>query len=551
MEFVDLKLSQILQDNITSLGYTKPTPIQEQSLPPILKGQDVAGLAQTGTGKTAAFLVPLIERILRTEAFIQNPGNEALQEFNERVIADWKPNQFFLVLLPTRELAEQVLENFTKLVNNMPIRGVSIYGGTGYEKQIDALKKGVQFIFATPGRLIDLYKEHLVDLKQARGVVFDEADRMFDMGFKDDMKYILQRLPNDRQFMVFSATLNLEVLNTAYQFGSNPVEINISRDQTSAENVKDYLFHVGEEEKPQHLLSLLKKYNPKQAIIFTNFKHNVERIAQFLSQNDFPAIAISSLLTQAQRTRVISQFKETNNINIMVATDIAARGLDIQGVDLVINFELPNDCETYVHRIGRTGRASSLGTALSLCCDKDVESLSRIEDYLKRKVDVQYLEDSELIKEFKEYKEQRDFRGSRERDGKFTKDGKGGRRDSRDQRYSGDRKGGGSSSQERNRYQGVKNKDQGKHQTENKNHSKFSKHSGEAKHYNKPNSTGSVGGTNSKPKVEGKYKVQQHGSSAKVRTHKVSGAQDRLNTRLTKSAGFGSKIVNFFQKLFK
>lgn len=260
MDFVEFNLSPVLLENILSLGYKAPTPIQDQAIPPLLTGQDLAGLAQTGTGKTAAFLIPLIERILRTEQSIQNPEAEKIAE---RVIKDWKPNQFFLVLLPTRELAEQVLENFNSLAKNLPLKAVSIYGGTGYEKQIDALKKGVQFIFATPGRLIDLYKDHLVDLKLVRGIVFDEADRMFDMGFKDDMKFILQRIPNDRQFLVFSATLNLEVLNTAYQFGSNPVEINISRDKTSAENVKDYLFHVGDSEKPQHLISLIKKYKPK------------------------------------------------------------------------------------------------------------------------------------------------------------------------------------------------------------------------------------------------------------------------------------------------
>jgi ATP-dependent RNA helicase RhlB len=240
-----------------------------------------------------------------------------------------------------------------------------------------------------------------VDLKQVRAIVFDEADRMFDMGFKDDMKFILQRVPRERQLLVFSATLNFDVMNTIYQFGSEPVEINISRDQTRAENVTDEIFHVGSDEKPQHLLSLLKKHNPKQAIIFTNFKMSVERIAKFLVDNGIPAMAISSLLTQAQRNRVIEQFKAENDMNILVATDVAARGLDIKGVDLVINFELPMDSESYVHRIGRTGRAGTTGHAYSLVGDKDIESLSRIEDYLKHKINVGYLENDQLIKDFK------------------------------------------------------------------------------------------------------------------------------------------------------
>lgn len=399
MEFSEWQWSPEILKNIEDLGYKNPTPIQEQSIPVVLTGQDVAGLAQTGTGKTAAFLLPLIERVVRS----QSQENDELTL--KRKIPDWKSNHFVLILLPTRELADQVLENFISYTKNLPLKGVSIYGGIGYEKQKQALKSGVQFVFATPGRLIDLYKEHLIDLRMVRAIVFDEADRMFDMGFKDDMKYILQRVPKDRQFLVFSATLNLDVLGTAYQFGSNPVEVNISRDKATAENVKDRLYHVGDSDKPQHLISLLKKNNSRQTIIFTNFKNNVERIAQFLSANQFPAIAISSLMTQAQRTRVIEQFKATNEKNILVATDIAARGLDIQGVDLVINYELPMDCETYVHRIGRTGRANAEGTALNLCSDKDIDSLSRIEDFLKRKIDTDYLESSQLVIEFTPFSE--------------------------------------------------------------------------------------------------------------------------------------------------
>ncbi|MGZ3690714.1 MAG: helicase-related protein, partial [Pseudobdellovibrio sp.] len=238
-------------------------------------------------------------------------------------------------------------------------------------------------------------------LKQVAAIVFDEADRMFDMGFKDDMKYILGRVPRERQFLVFSATLNFDVLNTAYQFGAEPVEINISRDQAKAENVKDSIMHLGHDEKPQHLLSILKKVNPKQAMIFTNFKHNVDRIAMFLADNGIPAMGISSLMNQAQRNKVIEKFKAENDQNILVATDVAARGLDINGVDLVVNFEMPQDAESYVHRIGRTGRAGNEGTAISLICDRDIDSLARVEDYTKKKIDTSYLEDAELVKDFK------------------------------------------------------------------------------------------------------------------------------------------------------
>lgn len=400
MKFSELNLESSLLSAIQKLNYDDCTPIQEQAMPIVLDGKDVAGLAQTGTGKTAAFVIPLMERILRARPAAGDVTEEQIAINTKRAFTDWKPQNFILILVPTRELAEQVQENITKLSVDSGLRGFAIYGGTGYDRQKEALKNGVEFIVATPGRLIDLYKEHLVDLKQVRAIVFDEADRMFDMGFKEDMKFILQRVPRERQLLVFSATLNFDVLNTIYQFGSEPVEINISRDQTKAENVKDQIFHVGSDEKPQHLLSLLKVHNPKQAIIFTNFKMSVERIAKFLVDNGVPAMAISSLLTQAQRNRVIEQFKAENNMNILVATDVAARGLDIKGVDMVINFELPMDSESYVHRIGRTGRAGTTGQAFSLVGDKDIESLARIEDYLKHKIEVGYLENDQLVKDF-------------------------------------------------------------------------------------------------------------------------------------------------------
>lgn len=403
MKFSELNLESSLFSAIEKSGFADCTPIQEQSIPVILDGKDVAGLAQTGTGKTAAFLIPIMERILRARPLPADSSEELKALVAKRAFPDWKPQNFILILVPTRELAEQVQDNITKLSVDSGLRGFAIYGGTGYDKQKEALKNSVEFIVATPGRLIDLFKENLVDLKQVRAIVFDEADRMFDMGFKDDMKFILQRVPRDRQFLVYSATLNFDVLNTAYQFGSEPVEVNISRDQAKAENVKDQIFHVGNDEKPQHLLSLIKAYNPKQMIVFTNFKHNVERVAKFLTDNELPAMAISSLITQAQRNRVIEQFKAENHLNILVATDVAARGLDIKGVDLVINYELPNDSESYVHRIGRTGRAGTEGKAFSLVSDKDIDSLYRIEEYLKHKIEIGFLEDDKLIKDFKPF----------------------------------------------------------------------------------------------------------------------------------------------------
>lgn len=391
MKYSELNLEIRLNSAIEKLNYVEMTPIQEKAIPLVLAGSDVSGLAQTGTGKTAAFLVPLIERILRTQ----------IDPSHERAFKNWLPISHILILVPTRELADQINENVIKISEGTGIKSYPLYGGTGYEKQKEALKSGLQFIVSTPGRLLDLYKENFVDLKQVQAIVFDEADRMFDMGFKDDMKYILGRVPRDRQFLVFSATLNFDVLNTAYQYGAEPVEINISRDQAKADNVQDFLMHVGDGEKPQQLLSLLKKENPKQAMIFTNYKHNVDRVTKFLMDNKVPAMGISSLNSQPQRNLVIEKFKAENDQNILVATDVAARGLDIKGVDLVINYEMPQDAESYVHRIGRTGRAGREGKAFSLVSDKDIDSLKRVEEYTKKKIENFFLEDADILKEYK------------------------------------------------------------------------------------------------------------------------------------------------------
>ncbi len=423
MNFSELNLSNPILKSIEKLGYQSCTPIQEQAIPPLIEGKDVAGLAQTGTGKTAAFLIPLIDRVLRSLTISQSlaagintdssqPIDVAEEQLNKlRAFPDWKSFHKVLILVPTRELVEQVYENFNQLAGETSLKACTIYGGTSYDKQKEALRNGTTFIIATPGRLLDLYKENLIDFKHVRAVVFDEADRMFDMGFKDDMKYILQRIPQDRQFLVFSATLNFEVLNTAYEFGSSPVEINMSKDQTKSENVEDSIFHLGQEEKSSYLLSLLKIHKPKQVIIFSNYKNQIEPLVQFLRKNNIPALGLSSLITQNQRNRVIQQFKEENpnadenSIQVLVATDVAARGLDIQGVDLVINYEMPQDPESYVHRIGRTGRAGAKGKALSFVGDKDVDSLVRIEEFLKHKLNVSWLDEENIIKDFAPYKQ--------------------------------------------------------------------------------------------------------------------------------------------------
>lgn len=411
-KFADWNLHEELTKSINELGFDTPTPIQNRCIPLILSNQDVAGLAQTGTGKTAAFLIPMIEKILNSQKVTDETSAKPHFE-------NWQDNNFILVLVPTRELVSQVIDNFKQLTKHSNLKAVFLYGGVGYDEQIANLKKPYQFIVATPGRLIDLYKEGHLDLKQARAAIFDEADRMFDMGFQDDVFFILRRMPKDRQLLMFSATLNLHVTQMAYQVHSNPVEIDVSRDQVTADNVEDFISHLAHEEKPKYLLTLLKKYQPKQVIIFSNFKSKVARITDFLNNNGHSALGISSLLSQNQRNNVMKRFKGDNQHNILVATDVAARGLDIQGVDMVINYELPDDAENYVHRIGRTGRAERKGQAFSFVSDKDVEALMRIEEYLKEKLEVLWLEDNEFVDDFKAFPEDQerrprgDFKGKR------------------------------------------------------------------------------------------------------------------------------------------
>lgn len=543
MKYSELNLDSRLNTAIEKLNYSEATAIQEQTIPHILEGKDVAGLAQTGTGKTAAFLIPLIERILRTQTTPED----------NRAFKNWNIRSFILILVPTRELADQINENVTKLADGTGLKSYPLYGGTGYEKQKEALQSGLQFIVSTPGRLIDLYKENHVDLKQVSAIVFDEADRMFDMGFKDDMKYILSRVPRERQFLVFSATLNFDVLNTAYQFGAEPVEINISRDQAKAENVKDCIIHLGHNEKPQHLLSILKKVNPKQAMIFTNFKHNVDRIAMFLMQNGIPAMGISSLMNQTQRNKVIEKFKAENDQNILVATDVAARGLDINGVDLVVNFEMPQDAESYVHRIGRTGRAGNEGKAYSLICDRDIDSLSRVEDYTKKKIDADFLEDTDLVKDFKPFNsEENVFKKRMDRprhSGKFDRGGdRGDRSDSGVERQRDDRPPRDSRDQRDRRPKAVK--------PDNEARSTFNKKQNrEPRHPNrqqaKPINSVVTTGTSSAVANKEKFKNQNSSTAKPSQAGSTRNFRSNTNTKTKASSKtISQKVKSFFQKIF-
>lgn len=545
---------------VEALKFANCTPIQEQAIPVILAGKDVAGLAQTGTGKTAAFVLPLLDRLIRSKENQSDIPVETKENDPRPIFTQWKKNNFILVLVPTRELAEQVCDNVRKLGDSSGASSVAIYGGVGYEQQKKSLKAGVDFIVATPGRLIDLYKEHDVDLGQARAVVFDEADRMFDMGFKDDMKYILRRVPKDRQFLVFSATLNFDVLNTAYEFGAQPVEVNISRDQAKAEHVRDELFHVGFDEKPKFLLSVLQKHKPRQAIIFSNFKHNVDRIAKFLTLNGVPAMGISSLISQNQRTRIMELFRAENDRNILVATDVAARGLDIKGVDLVLNFELPDDAENYVHRIGRTGRAGAEGKAFSFVGDRDVEALQRIESYLGHKITIGWLEENEIIKEFKPYPRESD----RDRKSFSVRPG-GGQKSHSDQgprqgfQGKGEHRGGGPREHRADHRGGQNYRDrQGSRPQEKPRDGKFSREARGPRDQQKPNEQRPQQNFQSRNERGPNRNDRFNGANNPRRPHPSRGPSGGSRPAYTHKPGSGAapsanvlaKVAGFFKKLF-
>ena len=423
MKFDQLNLSKKVLDGIRKCDFKECTPVQEAVIPLILEGKDIDGLSQTGTGKTAAFLIPLIERVLQSikassddlslavkeakgETTNNKDSNHTTDKKNKWAYPNWKKGHFILILDPTRELAQQVYDDLIKLKGDTSIKPVLIHGGSKYESQKEELAADFNFTISTPGRLIDLYKQHVIDLKQCRGIVFDEADRMFDMGFKSDMQFLLYRIPKHRQILLFSATLSFDVTQMIYQFGANPVEFNFSRDDIKAENIDDQLFHIGADQKPQYLLSILKKFKPQQAIVFSNFKNQISRVVHFLNENGYQTVGMSSLLPQSQRKQVIEHFKTATKQSILVATDLAARGLDIKELDMVINFELPEQPENYIHRMGRTGRAGRSGQAVSLSGEKDIEALGRIEAYLKNKIKVGWLEDEEIIQDFKGFPQQ-------------------------------------------------------------------------------------------------------------------------------------------------
>jgi len=369
MSFSDLGLSPELLRAVSEKGYATPTPIQAQAIPPVLAGRDVLAGAQTGTGKTAAFVLPILQRL----------GGAG---------AGRAPRA--LVLTPTRELAAQIADNARVYGKYVPLRTVVVFGGVGINPQIDALRRGCDLLIATPGRLLDLAEQGALDLRSVQCVVLDEADRMLDMGFIHAIKRVLKMLPAQRQSLMFSATYSEEIRELASRFVRNPATIEVAARNATADKVEQHVYRVSKEHKRHLLAHLIDDGGWHQVLVFTRTKHGANRLAQQLEGNGIRSAAIHGNKSQSARVRALADFK-SNKVTALVATEVAARGLDIKELPHVVNYELPNVPEDYVHRIGRTARAGTTGKAVSLVSPDENGLLKDIERLLRRSIPVQAL----------------------------------------------------------------------------------------------------------------------------------------------------------------
>jgi len=360
LSFENLKLSASILKALNTQGYEHPTPIQEQSIPSILDRKDLLGCAQTGTGKTAAFALPVLHLL---------EGRERKDPRKRNISA--------LILSPTRELAIQISESFTDYGKHTGLKHLAIFGGVSINAQISALKGGVDVLIATPGRLVDLMSQRVISLKHVEILILDEADRMLDMGFINDVKKVIAAVPSHRQTLLFSATMPKEITGLADSILRNPVKVEVTPVSSTAEKINQSVYAVEKKDKAALLVHVLKNREMKSVLVFTRTKFGADKLVKVLAKADIKADAIHGNKTQNARQKALGNFKD-GKIRVLVATDIAARGIDVDELKYVINFELPNQPETYVHRIGRTGRAGNEGTAFSFCEPEEVEYLRDI-----------------------------------------------------------------------------------------------------------------------------------------------------------------------------
>ena len=372
MNFADLRLIEPLLRAVSTAGYTVATPIQAKAIPHALEGRDVLGCAQTGTGKTAAFALPILQRLSK-ETIDRAPGAH--------------PKARCLILSPTRELATQISDDFRAYGKFLHLRQTVIFGGVNQNPQVDNLRRGIDIIIATPGRLLDLMTQGHVDLRSIEVLVLDEADRMLDMGFIHDIRKIVARVPQNRQTMLFSATMPSEIRHLADSLLRNPVNVQVAAVSSTADNIEESVYFVEKGNKPLLLAHLVNELPMTRAIVFTRTKHGADRVVRHLHARGIHAEAIHGNKSQNARQRALDNFKR-NRIPVLVATDIASRGIDVDGVTHVVNYDLTHEPETYVHRIGRTARAGASGAAVSFCDHDEKSNLRAIEKLIKRSIPV-------------------------------------------------------------------------------------------------------------------------------------------------------------------
>tara|TARA_B100002049_G_scaffold213921_1_gene178503 strand:+ start:2430 stop:3719 length:1290 start_codon:yes stop_codon:yes gene_type:complete len=396
-----LGLHPAIVAGLAAKGFTRATPIQADTLPLALAGIDIAGQAQTGTGKTAAFLLATLDRLLKQQP-AKPHGHVPEQAARPRA----------LILAPTRELADQIYQDALPLTEAGGLKCVVCYGGTGYEAQREAIAAGVDILIGTPGRLIDYYKQKIFTLATIEIAVLDEADRMFDLGFIDDVRYMFRKMPPaaERQNLLFSATLSHRVLELAYEHMNAPETVKSDVQQVNVAAITQKLYHVSKDDKMALLIGLLREIDGARTLIFINTKRVAERIEDTLAANGFSAATLSGDVAQNKRLRLLDAFK-TGELPIMVATDVAARGLHIPDVAYVINYDLPQDAEDYVHRIGRTARAGNTGHAVSFACEEYVYSLPDIEAYIDYKIPAEMPGESQLVTDYVQAEPRKKSRG--------------------------------------------------------------------------------------------------------------------------------------------
>lgn len=364
MSFTQLGLAEPLLKAIEKRGFTAPSPIQEKAIPVVLEGRDVLAAAQTGTGKTAGFGLPILQKLMHSDKVAAN-------------------NVKALILTPTRELAAQVEESIRHLGEFLPLKTACVFGGVGINPQMMKLRKGVDILIATPGRLLDLYQQNAVKFSQLEILVLDEADRMLDMGFIHDIKRVLRLLPEKRQSLLFSATFSPDITALAQTITQDPVSISTTPANTTVDAVQQHLVTIDKSKKTTALICLIKQKKWEQVLVFSRTKHGANRIAEKLTRSKIPSAAIHGNKSQGARTKALADFKK-GDIKVLVATDIAARGIDISELPIVVNLDLPNTAADYVHRIGRTGRAGASGQAWSFVCAEELQNLKDIETLIQK-----------------------------------------------------------------------------------------------------------------------------------------------------------------------